>query len=273
MGSNAEGAVRSQLPTSRCDSSSPSLERPTMVSSPVVPAVRLSSSYPLISMPHTVSTVNATLLQASGGTIDVWPTSTSGNIAKQKSFQNKLLNFSSHPGDKSPPNLTTHSFTSGSTGVLNRIEIPFRGQLHPKIFLKINQIWGPLTVDLFASRLAHQLPAYFSWRPDSQASATDASLQDWSGKIYFANPPWGLILKALSEISHQQADNNSSPSLERPTMVSSSVVPAVQISSSSACPILSQQSMPPPSSLRKYNWPYGPPQGILPNRKVFRTSF
>ena len=28
-----------------------------------------------------------------------------------------------------------------------------------------------------------------------------------------------------------------------------------------------------PSILRKYNWPYGPPQGILSNRKAFRTSF
>ena len=41
----------------------------------------------------------------------------------------------------------------------------------------------------------------------------------------------------------------------------------------STCPILSQHSIPPRSSLRKYNWPHGPPQGILPHKKVFRTSF
>ena len=29
---------------------------------------------------------------------------------------------------------------------------------------KINQILGPLDVDLFASRLTHQLPWFFSWR-------------------------------------------------------------------------------------------------------------
>ena len=78
-------------------------------------------------------------------------------------------------------------------------------QLHPKIFFKINQIWGPLTTDLFASRLTHQLLAYFSWRPDPQALAVDALLQDWLGKICYANPPWGLMLKVLSEISHRQA--------------------------------------------------------------------
>ena len=54
----------------------------------------------------------------------IWPTSE--NTAKQKSFQNKLQNFSLHPGDTSPPNLTTHSFTSGSADVLNGIEIPFQ---------------------------------------------------------------------------------------------------------------------------------------------------
>ena len=58
-------------------------------------------------------------------------------------------------------------------------------------------------MDLFASRLTHQLSAYFSWRPDPQASATDAFLQDWSGKICYANP---LMLEVLSEVSHQQAD-------------------------------------------------------------------
>ena len=43
-----------------------------------------------------------------------------------KCFQNKLQNFLSHPGDTSPPNLTTHSFKSGSAGVLNGIENPFQ---------------------------------------------------------------------------------------------------------------------------------------------------
>ena len=78
-------------------------------------------------------------------------------------------------------------------------------QLHPKIFTKISHLWGPLTIDLFASRLAHQLPVCFSWRLDPQASRTDAFLQDWLEKICYANPPWGLLLKVLLEISHQQA--------------------------------------------------------------------
>ena len=151
-------------------------------------------------------------------------------------------------------------------------------QLHPKIFLKINQIWGPLTIDLFASRLKHQLPAYFSWRPDPRASATDAFLQDWSGKICYANPPWGLMLKVLSKkINHQQAD----VIIVAPVWKGQSWFPVLlslpfdfpHLVLLSTCPILSQHSMPPCSSFRMYNWPHGPPQGILPNEKVFRTSF
>ena len=62
-------------------------------------------------------------------------------------------------------------------------------QIHPSIFQRINQKWGPLSVDLFASRLTHQLPEYYSWRPDPYAKATDAFLQTWSGKMCYANPP------------------------------------------------------------------------------------
>jgi len=63
--------------------------------------------------------------------------------------------------------------------------------LNPRIFYKINQRWGPLEVDLFASRLTTQLQRFFSWRPDPEAKALDAFIQDWSsiqGKGY-ANPP------------------------------------------------------------------------------------
>ena len=127
------------------------------------------------------------------------------------------------------------------------------------------------------SRLTDQLPVNFSWRPDPLALATDAFLQDWSGKICYANPPWGLLLKVLSEVSHQQAD----VIIVAPVWKGQSWFPVLlslpfdfpHLVLLSTCPILSQHSMPPCSSFRMYNWPHGPPQGILPNKKVFRTSF
>ena len=57
------------------------------------------------------------------------------------------------------------------------------------IFHRINQRLGPLKVDLFASRLTHQLPMYISWRPDPMAMATDALTMNWAGLRAYANPP------------------------------------------------------------------------------------
>ena len=61
------------------------------------------------------------------------------------------------------------------------------------------------SVDLFASRLTHQLPRFFSWRPDPLAEATDAFTQDWSQFQGYANPPWCLILRTLSKIQREEA--------------------------------------------------------------------
>ena len=76
-------------------------------------------------------------------------------------------------------------------------------KLSPGIFDRVNLIFGPLEVDLFASRLTYQLPCYFTWRPDPQAEATDAFQQNWGPLIGFANPPW--CLRVLSQVMDQKA--------------------------------------------------------------------
>jgi hypothetical protein len=77
-------------------------------------------------------------------------------------------------------------------------------KLNPEIFNKIQQIWGPFQADLFASRNSFQIPRFFSWRPDPLAEATDAFQQMWPNPS-FANPPWMLIPRVLSEIRTQQS--------------------------------------------------------------------
>ena len=78
-------------------------------------------------------------------------------------------------------------------------------KLNPAIFRRIDSLMGPLEVDLFASRLTAQFPAYFSWRPDPFAQATDALVQDWTHIRGFVNPPWALIGRVLSHTQSQQA--------------------------------------------------------------------
>ena len=78
--------------------------------------------------------------------------------------------------------------------------------LNPRIFSKIQQKWGPLEVDMFASRLTTQLKRFFSWRPDPEAEALNAFNQNWSnlqGRGY-ANPPWNLVGRVLNRIQQQQ---------------------------------------------------------------------
>ena len=43
-----------------------------------------------------------------------------------------------------------------------------------EVFQRINQMFGPLEVDLFATRLTHQLPHFYSLRLDPLAEAVDA---------------------------------------------------------------------------------------------------
>ena len=75
-------------------------------------------------------------------------------------------------------------------------------KLDQATFQKIDRRYGPLEVDLFASRLTYQCRRYFSWRPDPLAEATDAFLQDWTTVRGFANPPWILVSRVLTKIQH-----------------------------------------------------------------------
>ena len=77
--------------------------------------------------------------------------------------------------------------------------------LNPQIFRQINLCMGPLGIDLFVSRLTKQLPRFYSWRPDPEACATDAFNQDWSQMRGYANPPWCLIARCLSQVKRQVA--------------------------------------------------------------------
>ena len=77
--------------------------------------------------------------------------------------------------------------------------------LCPRIFSKVNHKTGPLQVDLFTSRLTHQLKNYVSWRPDPGAMATDAFTLDWTKFTGYANPPWNLVGRVLTHVRSQQA--------------------------------------------------------------------
>lgn len=79
-------------------------------------------------------------------------------------------------------------------------------KLNPRIFNRIQQIFGQMSIDLFASRLNHQLPSYFSLQPDHRALATDAFAQSWKKGLVFANPPIILLTRTLQKIILEKAE-------------------------------------------------------------------
>ena len=73
------------------------------------------------------------------------------------------------------------------------------------VFRDIDRLTGPLQVDLFALQLTYQLPNYMSWRPDPTAMATDAFTLDWTKFQGYANPPWNMVGRVLTQVRHQKA--------------------------------------------------------------------
>ena len=60
-------------------------------------------------------------------------------------------------------------------------------------------------VDLFASRLNHQLPAYWSWKPDPKAQGTNSFLLDWKLCRGYAFPPFCLVGRCVQQCIRQKA--------------------------------------------------------------------
>lgn len=71
------------------------------------------------------------------------------------------------------------------------------GQLSPEWFAEQDQVWGPHTVDCFASDQNRQMDRYCSrfWNPG--CLAVDAFTWDWTGETVWLVPPVHLIPKVI----------------------------------------------------------------------------
>ena len=85
-------------------------------------------------------------------------------------------------------------------------------KLHPVAFSYIQQLWGPFSVDLFATAVNAQLPRFVTRFPCPSALATDAFHHPWStfqqvgGSTLplYANPPWIEIPHVLEKIEAER---------------------------------------------------------------------
>lgn len=78
-------------------------------------------------------------------------------------------------------------------------------RLNPRVFRRVDRMWGRHTVDLFATRLNAQLPRFVSWWHDPEAWATDAFLQDLRPENAYANPPFSMVARLLAMVRRQRA--------------------------------------------------------------------
>ena len=102
--------------------------------------------------------------------------------------------------------------------------------VQPSVFRKIDRRTGPLEVDLFASRLTHQLPQFFSLKPDPLAIATDAFLLDWGSTEGICKPSMGVDRQSpITSTGANGRPGTSSTSLERSDMVPNTVGYADQL--------------------------------------------
>jgi len=80
-------------------------------------------------------------------------------------------------------------------------------RLSDEAFGKVEELFGPHTVDMFASRRNTLLPRFFSRWLDPEAAATDALSRSWAleGNPY-AHPPIGLIAKVLDKLREDKCE-------------------------------------------------------------------
>ena len=74
------------------------------------------------------------------------------------------------------------------------------------LFRYLDAVWGPHTVDRFASATSTQLPVYNSRFLDPNGMKVDALAQkDWLTENNFVNPPIRLLDKVVDIVQHQRA--------------------------------------------------------------------
>ena len=88
----------------------------------------------------------------------------------------------------------------------SRILSPYEWKLHPRIFLMLENLWGPHSINRFASEMMTQLPRYNSLFADLDTEAVDCMTQDWSKDNNFINPPFWMLNKVVRKIKEDHAE-------------------------------------------------------------------
>ena len=101
--------------------------------------------------------------------------------------------------------------------------------LHPAVFQALQKEVDCFSIDLFATRVNHQVAAFVSWRPEPGVVATEAFNVKWDFQLAYLFPLFCMIKRCLRKIQQDQAHcvekqslvSNHSISVGRATIASS----------------------------------------------------
>ena len=93
----------------------------------------------------------------------------------------------------------------GSSQIKN-FKDSIESMFNPSIFRGVVARLGRPDIDLFASRVNHQILEFVSWRPEPNAVATDAFDLSWNYHLSYLFPPFSLIPLCLKKILRDQAE-------------------------------------------------------------------
>jgi len=89
---------------------------------------------------------------------------------------------------------------------LSRLTSPSMWRLNPAVFRYIDKVWGPHTIDRFASLATTQTDLYNSMYWDPHTSGVDALAQDnWSIHNNYVCPPFRMLNRILQTVRDQRA--------------------------------------------------------------------
>ena len=77
-------------------------------------------------------------------------------------------------------------------------------RLNPKVFKLINEMWGPIHTDLFATLDNRQVEKYYSQEDEATAAGKDAFAQPWEYEGCYANPPWSLLERTVRRVKEER---------------------------------------------------------------------
>ena len=78
--------------------------------------------------------------------------------------------------------------------------------ISPNTFRDIVVEYGEPEIDLFASRLNHQLARYASWRPDPELAYIDAMQMSWENLFIYLFPPFSMVWPVLTKMEEDRVE-------------------------------------------------------------------